>query len=324
MGCVSYTAFSSTLWNTPFLFDIFIWMKHLYTLIALCLSVHLVAQPYLDATSQWKQYYRYSVFPPGIAFVEDMVIQFDGDTTVGTKIYHRVLKTGLATTYMVQSGDTTYQGPIHTYMDPIREEGPYFYAYDRQAGQEYLLYDFSAQVGDTLQSGQCNMDMVVSIDTVYLGDRPRKRFHLMPGPHGEITTLIEGVGPTFGLYWQPCNEVPDPQIYLQCFSQDGDYMSFDSAYDCSQLVLAEEVITHEDWSVRPNPFSDEIEVYIPEGLRYPLKFTVMDLMGIVVYESLLMEGDHVVQVGLKELAAEMYVVSLRNREGVFSKMVMKI
>lgn len=101
-------------------------------------------------------------------------------------------------------------------------------------------------------------------------------------------------------------------------------MSFDSAYDCSQLVLAEEVITHEDWSVRPNPFSDEIEVNIPEGLRYPLKFTVMDLMGIVVYESLLMEGDHVVQVGLKELAAEMYVVSLRNREGVFSKMVMKI
>lgn len=293
-------------------------------MIALCLSTHLMAQPYLDATSQWKQYYRLSVFPPGIAFVEDMVLQLDGDTTVGTTIYHRVLKTGMATTYYVQGGDTTYQGPIHTYMDPIREEGPYFFAYDRQAGQEYLLYDFSAQVGDTLQSGYCDMDTVVSIDTVYLGDRPRKRFHLTPGPHGEICTLIEGIGPTFGLYWQPCNVVPDPLIYLQCFSQDGDYMSFDSTYDCSGLVMADEVITAEDWSVRPNPFSEEMEVYIPEGLQYPAKLTVMNLVGVVVYEHQLIEGDRLLHMRLNALGSGMHVVSLSNAEGVFSKMVIRM
>lgn len=293
-------------------------------MIALCLSTHLMAQPYLDATSQWKQYYRLSVFPPGIAFVEDMVLQLDGDTTIGTMIYHRVLKTGMATTYHVQGGDTTYQGPIHTYMDPIREEGPYFFAYDRQARQEYLLYDFSAQVGDTLQSGYCDMDTVVSIDTVYLGDRPRKRFHLTPGPHGEICTLIEGIGPTFGLYWQPCNVVPDPLIYLQCFSQDGDYMSFDSTYDCSGLVMADEVITAEDWSVRPNPFSEEMEVYIPEGLQYPAKLTVMNLVGVVVYEHQLIEGDRLLHMRLNALGSGMHVVSLSNAEGVFSKMVIRM
>lgn len=282
-----------------------------------------MAQPYLNATSQWKQYYRYSSLPAGLAFVEDIVLQLDGDTTVGATIYHRVLKTGMETRYYVASGDTTYQGPIHTYMDPIREEGPYFYAYDRQAGQEYLLYDFSAEVGDTLKSGNCAMDMVESIDTVYLGSRALKRFHLTPGPHGEICTLIEGVGPTFGLYWQPCNVVPDPQIYLQCYGRDGDYIQFDSSYDCTGVILADQVVEEDEWSISPNPFTDEIEVRFPEVLSHPSTITVVNLMGVSVYQQQVPSGEQAIRINLSNLPVGMYVVSVRGEWGVRSKVVVK-
>ncbi len=298
-------------------------MKYCAILIALLLAAQLKAQPYLNETSQWKQYYRHSVFPPGLAFVEDVIIRLDGDTLVGTTTYHKVLKTGQATTYYVQSGDTTYHGPIHEYLDPIREVDHFMYAYDRQAGQEYLLYDFSAAVGDTLLSGNCATDTVVSIDTVYLGDQPRKRFHLTPGPHGEICTLIEGVGPTFGLYWQPCNVVPDPQIYLQCYSQDGDVMPFDSTYDCGGLILADQTVEADTWSVRPNPFTDEIEIEFPDEFQQPASISVVNLMGVVVFEKQLLPVNSIERIDLPDMPAGIYMVMLRYHQGIISKKMMK-
>ena len=298
-------------------------MKYFFFLTVLLISTQVVGQPYLNATSQWKQYYRHSVFPPGLAFVEDVLIRLDGDTLVGTTTYHKVLKTGLATTYYVQSGDTTYHGPIHEYLDPIREADHFMYAYDRQAGQEYLLYDFSAAVGDTLLSGNCATDTVVSIDTVYLGDQPRKRFHLTPGPHGEICTLIEGVGPTFGLYWQPCNVVPDPQIYLQCYSQDGDVMPFDSTYDCGGLILADQAVEADTWSVRPNPFTDEIEIRFPDGLLQPSTVAVVNMMGVSLYQQQVSSGDQALHISLSNVPVGMYVVCVRHAKGIFSQVVIK-
>jgi hypothetical protein len=242
---------------------------------------------------------------------------------VGTTTYHRVLKTGLATTYYVQSGDTTYHGPIHEYMDPIREADQSMYAYDRQAGHEYLLYDFSAEVGDTLKSGYCKRDTVVRIDTVYLGDRPRKRFHLTPGTHGEICTLIEGIGPTFGLYWQPCNVVPDPQIYLQCYSQDGDFIRFDSTVDCSGLLLADEVIKEDAFSIHPNPFTDEIEIHFPETYQQAASIWILNLLGAVVFERELLASDSIERVSLPDFPAGVYVVCIRHPHGISSQKIIK-
>lgn len=298
-------------------------MKHIVLLIVLFSSARLTGQPYLNETSQWKQYYRYSTFP-GIVFIEDILLELEGDTMIGDMKYYRVLKTGMATTLLLQSGDTTYHGPIHEYMDPIREADQFMYAYDRQAGKEYLLYDFSAEVGDTLQSGNCQEDTVISIDTIYLGDRPRRRFHLPPGNHGEICTLIEGIGSTFGLYWQVCNVVPDPQIKLQCYSQDGDFIQFDSAFDCSGLILSNEVISKDQFSIRPNPFTDEIEIHVQEAHQQMISVAIVNLMGVVVFEKKLLSPDPVEKIALPDIAAGMYVVCVRHTQGISSQKMMKL
>lgn len=302
----------------------FISMKYIILLIAFFLSAQVMGQPYLNETSQWKQYFRHTAFPPGLVFVEDVVIQLDGDTIVGATTYHRVLKTGFATTYYIQSGDTTYHGPIHEYMDPIREVDQYMYTYDRQAGHEYLLYDFSAEVGDTLKSGYCKRDTVIRIDTIYLGDRPRKRFHLPAGAHGEICTLIEGIGPNFGLYWQPCNEVPDPQIYLQCFSQDGNFIQLDSTFDCSGLILADEVIKADALSIHPNSFTDEIEIDFPDAFNQSASISIVNLMGVVVFERELLSANSIERIALPDLPVGIYIVCIRHPQGIMSRKMMRL
>ncbi|MGB3078482.1 MAG: T9SS type A sorting domain-containing protein [Saprospiraceae bacterium] len=297
-------------------------MKYLLFLFALIYFVPVKGQPYLNGTSRWKQYYRHTAFPPGLAFVEDVLIQLDGDTIISSTEYHRVLKTGLATTYYIQSGDTTYHGPIHEYLDPIRETDQLIYAYDRAADQEYILYDFGAAIGDTLKSGHCVRDTVISIDTIYLGDKPRKRFHL-PHANAEISTLVEGVGSTFGFYWQTCNVIPDPQIKLQCFSQDGAYIQFDPNYDCSGLIAANEVIQKDRFSIHPNPFTDEFEIHFSDDLQQDISISIVNMLGAVVFEKQLRAPGPVERIATGDIPAGLYIICVHDKQGITSYKMIK-
>lgn len=298
-------------------------MKHFLFLVCLCCATSAIGQPYLNETSRWKQYYRYSVYPPGIAFEEDIWIQLDGDTVVGNKTYYRVLKTGIGITYYPQEGDTTFHGAIHQYLDPVREEGNAFYAYNRMAQEEYLLYDFSAAVGDTLKSGTCKRDTVIAIDTLYLGDVPRKQFHLPSPFSGDISTLVEGVGSTFGFYWQPCNVVPTPFIKLQCFSQDGEFISFDSNFDCSALVLGIDMIKKDDFTCYPNPFSTEIFIETPHPVGQEYTIIITNLVGSIIYEKKYSAMESFERIDLSHIPSGLFILSLYQSGKFSSKKIVK-
>lgn len=190
--------------------------------------------------------------------------------------------------------------------------------------KEYLLYDFGAEVGDTLKSGNCKRDTVIRIDTIYLGDKPRRRFHL-PSPFpGDISTLVEGIGSTFGFYFGVCNVITTPAfLQLQCYSQDGDVMSFDSTYDCDGLILDDQTVEVDTWSVCPNPFTDEIEVRFPEGLPQPSTISVVNMMGVSLYQQQVSSGDQAVHISLSNVPVGMYVVCMRHAKGMFSRVVVK-
>ena len=299
-------------------------MKFILFLACICCAASAVGQPYLNETSRWKQYYRYSVYPPGITFEEDIWIQLDGDTVVGNTIYYRVLKTGIGTTYYTQEGDTTFHGPILQYLDPVREEGRAFYAYNRMAQEEYLLYDFGGDVGDTLKSGYCKRDSIIAIDTLYLGDVPRKQFHLPSSFPGEISTLIEGVGSTFGFYWQPCNVVPTPFLKLQCFSQDGAYISFDSNFDCSTLVSAHEVIENDPLICSPNPFSTEITIHSPNSFSTDYSIVITNIVGSIIYREQGSSLDPFKRIDLSHLPSGLYILSLFEAGKIASEKILKL
>lgn len=299
-------------------------MKYILSLIIFFLSAQLIGQPYLNETSRWKQYFRYSVYPPGVAFIEDIVIQLDGDTTIEGTTYFKVLKTGFDTTHYPQGAGTDTNGTIYEYLDPIREEEKFIYAYNRLTHSEYLLYDFSAMLGDTLKSGHCIRDTVILIDTLYLGEVPRKQFHLPTSHGGDISTLVEGIGSTFGFYIYACNIIPNPVVYLQCFCQDGSCLKFYGNYDCSSLLVANEEIKESAFSIHPNPFSDEIEIHFPDAFQHAASIVIVNLMGAVVFEEQHSSPNAIERIALPDLAAGMYIVSIRHRHGITSQKMMKL
>lgn len=299
-------------------------MKYAWSLFVLFLSAQLMGQPYLNETSQWKQYFRYSEYPPGFAFIEDIWIKLDGDTTIEGTTYFKVLKTGFDTTDQINTGGTDTYGTIFEYLDPIREGDKSIFAFNRKTQKEYLLYDFSAAVGDTLMSGKCKRDSVLSIDTVYLGDVPRRQFHL-PTPYPvEISTLVEGIGSTFGFYIHACNIIPNPVVYLQCFCQDGSCIKFKGNYDCSRLLVANQEINENAFSIHPNPFNDEIEIHFPDAFQHAVSIVIVNLIGAVVFEQYHSSPNAVERIALPDLPLGMYVVSIRHQDGITSQKMMKL
>ena len=299
-------------------------MKCAFTLLAFFLSAHLTGQPYLNETSQWKQYFQYYEYPPGYEIIEDIWIKLDGDTTIEGTTYFKVLKTGFDTTDQINTGGTDTYGTIFEYLDPIREGDKSIFAFNRKTQKEYLLYDFSAAVGDTLMSGKCKRDSVLSIDTVYLGDVPRRQFHL-PTPYPvEISTLVEGIGSTFGFYIHACNIIPNPVVYLQCFCQDGSCIKFKGNYDCSSLLVANQEINENAFSILPNPFIDEIEIHFPDAFQHAVSIVIVNLLGAVVFEEQRSSPNAIERIALPDLPAAMYVVSIRHQYGITSQKMMKL
>ena len=299
-------------------------MKYTFTLLALFLSAQVIGQTYLNETSRWKQYFRYSYYPPGVALIEDAWIQLDGDTTINGMTYFKVLKTGFDTFDFLQGGGTDSYGTMHDYLDPIREADQSIYAFSRTMNEEYLLYDYSAQVGDTLKSGNCERDTVISIDTLLLGNVPRKQFHL-PAPYtADISRLVEGIGSTFGFQWHVCNIIPNPVVYLQCFCQDGACLKFYGNYDCSSLLVANEEREERAFSIHPNPFIDELEIHFSEALQQSVSLVIIDMMGAVVFNLHLSSADSIERIAIPDLATGLYIISVRHQDGIYSQKMMKL
>ena len=299
-------------------------MKYAFALLIFFLSTQLAGQPYLNESSRWKQYFQYYEYPPGIGFIEDIWIKLDGDTTIEGTTYFKVLKTGFDTIDQILTGGTDTYGTIFEYLDPIREGDKSIFAYNLKTHKEYLLYDFSAAVGDTLMSGNCKRDSVLRIDTLYLGDVPRRQFHL-PTPYPvEISTLVEGIGSTFGFYIHACNIIPNPVVYLQCFCQDGSCIKFKGDYDCSSLLVANEEINKNAFSIHPNPFNDEIEIHFPDAFQHAVSIVIVNLMGAVVFEEYHSLPNPIEHITLPDLAAGMYIISIRHQDGIYAQKMMKL
>jgi hypothetical protein len=128
----------------------------------------------------------------------------------------------------------------------------------------YLLYDFSAQVGDTLFKYNPNSNLyylytdlvVTSIDSVFCHDHYRKRIN------SNYDAWIEGIGSTTDLFRgiRPVSTCGCGGTTLICFRENAVTYYITPPYiDCYNLAagLEEDKVYKDRISVFPNPFSGE-------------------------------------------------------------------
>ena len=139
----------------------------------------------VDTNSLWS-YYKYSAMTPWWAKTTNFYF-FKGDTIINTTLYKKL--------YLLDSlMGTTYQAGLRE--DSINKK-----VYINQGTNELLLYNFSANVGDTimfLHYGYGTRATVDFIDSIQLQDgNYRRLFHSVVSPPALDTFgvyTIEGIG----------------------------------------------------------------------------------------------------------------------------------
>jgi len=246
-------------------------MKKLLFILAMCITTSVFAQ---------LNYF----FPDSNAYfsVSWMKFHFQGDTIIDNYKYKKV--------YM-QAHDSIADFNKAYYFAAIREdtvaEKVYCYTEDYYYGaREYLLYDFSVNMGDVVSvysfwpsfCPTLRETVVTSIDSILIENQYRKRINFTYGVHTE--SWIEGIGSTNGIFFAIFINVIDVMdvTFLLCMHKEG------------ELIYK-----------NPHPFFDKYNCYFPSyGANIIEKTKEIKIYPTIANDFLYIETDnHIENLGYK-------------------------
>ncbi|MCB0757545.1 MAG: T9SS type A sorting domain-containing protein [Flavobacteriales bacterium] len=249
-----------------------------------------------------------------------IIDQITGDTIIDGLIYQKVQET-----YYPVSNNGCCTPPIGLSSGYLRDDTANKKAYWRgeTMGQDTLLYDFTLQVGDTLNGfmGNCMIPWIVqSIDSAIVGTNYHKRINLESDTCNGFS-IIEGIGSTQGLTNCPylpfematilqCVTVSDTLLYtMSCGSginPCADLPSYISPIFSQRLLRVQ---------VSPNPTTGML-ILDGQTDQLPLALTIMDLTGKVITHKVITYLPATVDVSTSSKGV--YSLRIIQRDGVVS------
>ena len=142
------------------------------------------------------------------------------------------------------------------------EDGKVWETYN--GNSEILLYDFTANVGDSLVCGYGDYFVLDSISIEQIGGVDRKKFWFgleydFTGEPYAMETWIEGIGSDLGLLYCGSYYFCGGYYRALCFHQDGELIWQNPEYDACVITSVEE-INDKVISVYPNPAMEIVTV----------------------------------------------------------------
>lgn len=239
---------------------------------------------------------------------------FKGDTVVDGKMYNKLVHTAImgapnappfCPPYTV---DTNY----YSLFALLREDtaARRVYRYDFDAGIEYLLFDFSAGVGDTVTVGYPPETFLVGSESQEpWGDGSgRKRLDINTlNNSGGITSWIESLG-AFNDLWDPTSELCICPHGICCLQNDVVLFSY---AECAKVVAASEPErVPPAMSVRPNPAGDRVILQLKADGGTFDRIEIFDVHGTRVAGRQLHSGATQSEITVGELPSGLYIVFL--------------
>ncbi len=210
-----------------------------------------------------------------------------------------------------------------------------------------LLYDFTAQVGDTVTyhiskkypfyfifSIPAFFDptviednpyrlKVVKIDTVYaVGGQPLKRYitHEVDLQYPiQMNEIIENVGSIYKLFGFNSNFLI-PECYknfpsLRCYSDDDTSIKFTEG-ECDKLTSTKDLST-ETIKIHPNPGQDHVSITLSDGYSLPATIQISDIAGkILMTETRQLTN---FDINTSHLISGLYIITIRDSQGKVSR-----
>lgn len=234
-----------------------------------------------------------------------------GDTIINSQTYHK-----LNIPYVQENTNGICGGLILVgYQGAIRQDttNKKVYIIPPSNDTEYLLYDFTLQIGDTvkgyLQSFAFGYDTVEAIDSVLIDDTYRTRWKIN-GCY-EIY-LVEGMGSTYGLFQPSPGCVADlPYFYLHCFRQNNQVVYTDSSTSCALITSANSIENiSNDLIVYPNPSTGTFTVSNNNGTIREI--VISDIMGNFIRQQ---HADKQTKVTISGLDPGLYFLKITDNAG---------
>lgn len=187
----------------------------------------------------------------------------------------------------------------------LREDSTNHY-YKRYSGDtaEWLWYTFNLNnIGDTLSSemiqGNTYYTLVTAIDTIYIGNEPRRRFY----GDDPLDIIVEGIGNPGYI-----------NNFLHCYFKDGGVWTFNG--DC--LYQDVKSLSSFTFDVFPNPASQQLQVKLPDNFGSG-QLCFFDLTGRVCKTEKISAGINVLDISF--LPAGSYLLITQGTNTVLRKMI---
>lgn len=310
-------------------------MRTTTTLLPSLFATALLAQPYRpfpEANATWVSYNNGIVGSGGGGLCSEVwgsfhrVIRFGNDSTFNGHTYHTMLAGDDGTQFC--PGDPGWSAPYHNDFYEafyIRQDTVERKVHGAWPGttDEWLVYDFSGDVGDTIHLQYSDM-IVDSIYMMPLGDGDHRAFDLVCIGCGLIdptTTMIEGIGATLTV--SPAWDIGSPFEYvanLECFKLNDTVIFTDTIdgppiCDVSIVMAAPERSATGSLSVHPNPAVDVLilDGDIPPGARY----VVFNALGELTDEGMV-QGT---RMACDAWPAGMHLLMLTSANGIVLEML---
>ena len=203
---------------------------------------------------------------------------------------------------------------VHTLL--LREDTTTKQVFVFANSQDHLMYDFSLDSGDTLQSAFAGGDSILIIDSVITSLFPdgtnRKIFYLNSGH-----SYIEGMGATNGL-GEPFTTYFEESFWLMCVKQNGINLYGQQPY-CDSYFIGITDPTENVFLLKPNPTSSSITLNMPP-LQGDAEVCIFNSLGEQVIKLKVCKAvTSEVRIDVAHLPAGLYLVKMNNYSGKFVK-----
>lgn len=307
-------------------------ISFLFSIYSLSTSAQNSYEPLLDETAIWNfdRTIECEPYTPYYHFQYSLVLS--GDTSINGVEYQKLVRPAWefskpdwfeGTVEDCNDSSRPATGYLGALREDVNNQKVYFIA--TEESEEMLLYDFTMETGDTLNSYYpvwiLNGDdpfIVESVDSVLINGSHHLRWNIqyesMPDDAQRIQ-IIEGIGGLHGLI------DPDPFFLihssvteLMCYSNaDGDLYPSDAG-PCNLITDIEEMMSSEDQIVVfPNPARDHLSLQLPENLNHPSAvIQISDLTGRMVWEQRNSVAPQIV-ISTTEWSPGLYLVRLSSK-----------
>ena len=252
--------------------------KIIVVFLMMILAKSLIGQNYIPLPMEnaiWCSTYGCTMFGEGWC---DKNYQYltNGDTIINSLHYTKIIRNESSLYVPCSCGG---------YYTLMRQDTSARKVYVRSNNTDIILYDFTQNIGDTVNSlifpsSSCPGIIITDIDSILIDSVFHRRLVINQVPSGCVigtNYFIEGVGCSGGLFEMEFGF--EWGGYLFCVMHNGQTIYPDSTYNCSLHAIKEESKVESTISIFPNPADKEISIDNPAIKNKAGSISIYNLQG---------------------------------------------